>query len=182
MRRPGKSRYNRYRKIIRENGYCKYYDINGDSFIFDESDLDFVRSRIWLIDSYGYATAKINGKTYRMIRLLLEPNEDQFIDHINGNPRDNRRCNLRLARYVDNQRNMRVPRHNTSGYKGVSYRHDRHKYRAYISLHNRTKHLGYFDDIKDAAKAYDAAARLFFGEFACLNFPNPGEQSCRRVV
>ena len=83
-------------------------------------------------------------------------------------------------RYLDNQRNMKIPKHNSSGYKGVGYRQDRGKYRAYISLQNRTKHLGYFQYAEEAARAYDQAARYYFGNFACLNFPSENEQGCRR--
>ena len=74
---------------------------------------------------------------------------------------------------------MRLPTHNTSGFKGVSFRKDRGKYRAYISINNRIKHLGYYDTPEDAARAYDEAARFYFAEFACVNFPRPGEQGCR---
>ena len=177
----GKSRYNRKRDIVRENDYYRYYDINGESFMFDPEDLVLVKSHIWLIDSYGYATTKINGRTRRFIRMLLKPSKNKYVDHINGNPHDNRSCNLRIANCLDNQRNMKIPKHNSSGYKGVGYRQDRGKYRAYISLQNRTKHLGYFQYAEEAARAYDQAARYYFGNFACLNFPSENEQGCRRI-
>ena len=72
----GKSRYNRKRDIVRENDYYRYYDINGESFMFDPEDLVLVKSHIWLIDSYGYATTKINGRTRRFIRMLLKPSKN----------------------------------------------------------------------------------------------------------
>ena len=57
---------------------------------------------------------------------------------------------------------------------------DRGKYRAYISIQNKTKHLGCFNNAESAARAYDDAARFYFGEYACLNFPTKNEQSCFR--
>lgn len=40
--------------------------------------------------------------------------------------------------------------------------------------------LGYYHNPEEAAGAYDEAARFYFCEFACVNFPRPGEQCCRR--
>ena len=169
-------------KSIMENDYYRYYDINGDSFIFDSIDLELVKKYRWRVDSYGYAVtrAKEDRKNHRLTRILLQPTENEYVDHINGNPRDNRRCNLRLASYANNQCNMKLPKHNTSGYKGVTYCTQKKKYRAQISVNNKTKHIGYFDSPEKAAKTYDIVAVLLFGEFACVNFPQQGEQGCRR--
>ena len=46
-----------------------------------------------------------------------------------------------------------------------------------VTLHG-AKYLGTFRPEVDAALAYDAAARKYFGEFAALNFPRPGEIGC----
>ena len=167
-------------RLVREGDHFRYYDSNGESFIFDPCDLELVKQHRWRIDAYGYPVSRIKRKNYRLSRLILQPTSGEIIDHINGDTRDNRRENLRVAMSVDNQRNMRIPKHNTTGYKGVCFVKERKKYKAQISLHDRSKHIGYFNDPEEAARAYDEAARFYFGEFACVNFPLPGEQGCLR--
>jgi hypothetical protein len=93
-------------------------------------------------------------------------------DHINGDGLDNRRTNLRQATPTQNNANCGIRGHNTSGYKGVSLRPDRgNRWRATIRIHGLQYFLGLFDDVEDAARAYDAAALELFGDFARLNFP-----------
>ncbi len=167
-------------RIVLDGNSYRYYDINGDTFLFDEADLEFVHQHRWRIDDYGYPVTRINRKNYRFSRMLLSPSDNEYVDHINGDTRDNRRSNLRIALCVDNQRNMRIPKHNTSGFKGVSFVTAKNRYKAQISINDKTKHIGYFDNPEDAAQAYDTAVRFLFGEFACVNFPLPGEQGCRR--
>ena len=166
------------RDIALENGCIRYrIGENEGSFICDIQALPLLIEHNWLIDPYGYPVTKIHKRTTRFSRMLMKPPPGFYVDHINGNPADNRKVNLRLATEINNQRNMCLPRHNTSGYKGVGFRKDRGKCRAYISIRNRTKHLGYFDNAEDAARAYDEAACFYFGQFACLNFPRDGEQN-----
>jgi hypothetical protein len=92
------------------------------------------------------------------------------IDHINGNGLDNRRANLRLATVAQNAWNSKK-RNPRSGYKGVWFAADKDLWRASIVCHGRRIHLGYFKDKMAAARAYDTAARKYYGEFAKPNFP-----------
>jgi len=92
------------------------------------------------------------------------------IDHINGNGLDNRRANLRLATVAQNAWNSKK-RNSRSGYKGVWFAADKGLWRAAIVYHGRRIHIGYFKDKIAAAKAYDAAARKYYGDFAKPNFP-----------
>jgi hypothetical protein len=63
-----------------------------------------------------------------------------------------------------------VRSNSSSGYKGVSW-HVAKKWRAQVRIGGTNKNLGYFHTAEEAAKVYDAAALLYFGEFACTNFP-----------
>jgi hypothetical protein len=89
------------------------------------------------------------------------------VDHRNHNGLDNRRSNLRLATGHQNQGNRR-PQGGSPRFKGVYL--SRSKWVAQIRFGGSKRYLGRFTVEEDAARAYDAAARLIFGEFACTNF------------
>jgi len=91
------------------------------------------------------------------------------IDHINGDPHDNRICNLRECSVKENLGNTRLSKNNTSGFKGVYLRKDTGRWAALIK-HNRKKiSLGCYPTAELAAAAYDKAAKEIFGEFASPN-------------
>jgi hypothetical protein len=93
------------------------------------------------------------------------------VDHINGDSLDNRRANLRPATVRQQAQNRRARRVGSSRYKGVSWRPDSHCWRAIICVDGRLISLGSSTDEEQAARAYDDAARRYFGEFAAPNFP-----------
>jgi HNH endonuclease len=105
-----------------------------------------------------------------MHRQLIGPPKGYVIDHVNGCGLDNRRANLRLATAAQNAWNT-GGRGGRSGYKGVWLAKDKGLWRASIVCCGQRKHLGYFQDKRDAAKAYDRAASQYHGPFAVLNFP-----------
>jgi hypothetical protein len=81
----------------------------------------------------------------------------EVIDHINGNPHDNKIKNLRDVSVSQNQKNQGRRKNNLSGYVGIRMCKRPAKWRAEIKINGRTKHLGYFDDIKDAITARENA-------------------------
>jgi len=93
------------------------------------------------------------------------------IDHVNGNPTDDRIANLRQCSRFENNRNVRA--HNATGFKGV-YREEgcrRTRWYARISRNYMRCRIGPFASPEEAAAAYDAAARLLHGKFARTNAP-----------
>lgn len=126
----------------------------------------------WLCTSKGFAArfALVEGKK-RMIylhRLLLNAPPHLQVDHVNGDTLDNRRQNLRLVTPQQNRMNGKGTL-SSSDYKGVTRYGQR--WQARISLHNKTRHLGYHETPLVASLVYDHAARRFFGAFARLNHP-----------
>lgn len=104
-----------------------------------------------------------------MHRLIMAPPRHLFVDHINNDPLDNRRANLRLCTLQQNA--MNAPgRGAVSGFKGVFLHRRSGRYYANITVDGRSHHLGSYVDPADAARAYDAAALAHFGEFAWINF------------
>ena len=121
-------------------------------------------------DTRGYLAIRIFGRLYLSHRLawLIVTGEWPVaeIDHINCNPSDNRFANLRQSTPSQNGANRRLRINSSSGFKGVSWISRDRKWQAKIGIMGKTLNLGYFDSAEDAAAAYQAAAREYFGSFA----------------
>jgi len=108
-------------------------------------------------------------KMVSMHRLLLGPPPGMETDHRNGDGLDNRRSNLRACTRRQNQMNKRKQTGCMGRFKGVCWSRPKRKWWAYIKISGKQCSLGYFDDDREAALAYNAAALEHFGEFARLN-------------
>jgi len=104
-----------------------------------------------------------------MHRQIMNAKPGQEIDHKNQNGLDNRIKNIRFCSKAQNQQNG-SGWGGSSEYKGVDYRKKKQIWRARIVVNQKSISLGHFNSETDAAKAYDAAAVKYFGEFARTNF------------
>lgn len=143
---------------------------NGMFALVDDEDFDLVAAYKWRVCGSGYAFRTHKKKSIFMHHMILDAPGGYLRDHINGDRLDNRRSNLRLATALQNSANAKRRSDNTSGFKGVYWNKQIRRWKVQIRDGAKRIHLGYFHDVMDAARAYDAKAKEFFGEFARLNF------------
>lgn len=150
--------------------FIKYKDTKYITFIIDDSDLS-------LFIGVCYRAAKRNNIFYLFNRetnqyfhrLILNAPKHLWVDHINGNTLDNRRCNLRLVTPTQNAFNRQKHIVKTSKYKGVSFCKLTQKYRAYISFNGKRLDLGRHVTAELAAQAYNQKALELSIDFYKLN-------------
>ena len=156
--------------IIHHDGYLECVVKNGRRFLFDESDLPSVQGQTWTIDKDGYVRGNSGKKAVRFHRMIMAAKPDEVLDHINGDPSDCRKQNLRIVSQHQNSMNHSLNKNSTTGFKGVCFDKKEQKYMAHIHPNRRMVFLGYYDDPIEAALAYDKSASFYFGEYAKLNF------------
>lgn len=150
---------------------------DGSVAVTDGMFYDIVSKYTWDKDSNGYISASFKDeegfRPHRLQNYILPDIPSGYvIDHINGNKFDNRICNLRLATIKENNANRSSKTGSSSIYKGVSFDSSRGKWISSIQIDGKTKHIGRFDNEREAAVAYDLESFKVYGEFARLNFPN----------
>lgn len=121
----------------------------------------------------GYIRVQIDGELYLAHRLAWLYVYGEWpldgLDHKDGNPSNNAIKNLRECSKAENNRNMRIPVSNTSGYKGVSWNARARKWHSKIKFNGKTVFLGAFDSALDAHIEYRDAAHRLHGAFARIS-------------
>ena len=142
--------------------------------IIDTEDIHKVQYHKWRL-SHGRAICGSQAKGYQKDLgniILGNLSSDLVVDHINGDPLDNRKENLRLTTQSNNALNKSKMSPNTSGIIGVSpdKRPERkNKWVAEIRYKNVKTYIGSFKDISEAAYARYCAEVLLFKEFRNTN-------------
>lgn len=152
----------------------RYHDIVA---IVDTEDAERVLARRWRVHKTRTGTyvrgVGRNGQFLHRFVLALPPWRESrlVVDHINHDPLDNRRSNLRAVKNVLNLAN--APARRTAVYslhKGVTFdRRGSGRWVAQILIDRKHIHLGSHKTEEAAALAYNAAALKVWGEHAYLN-------------
>lgn len=142
----------------------------GQGFVALVDDEDYERAIMFPWKTYDgrYALIQKSGKAIYLHHFIY--GKKIRLDHKDRNGLNNQKNNLRPCTQSQNMANSPKKSHNTSGYKGVCLAHSG-KWRARIIVNQKRISLGNYENIIDAAMAYDEAALKYFGEFAVLNFP-----------
>ena len=157
--------------------YITFKLSTGDTVIIDNEDQGVLAFTWVLRENHGnkyvgtnFYVEKGKRKSQYIHRMIYEKiinrhlDKNEFVDHKNLNPLDNRRENLRLSTNSQNQCNRGKPKNNTTGFKGVS-RYRNGKYVGRIRINNTLIYLGSFDAPEDAHEAYKQASQKYHGEF-----------------
>lgn len=135
--------------------------------IVDDAHAATVSRFKWSINERGYVVGACNQRLHRFVWQLHSGSKPSSqIDHRNRDPLDNRTENLREATHGQNQSNRAmVPK--STGFKGVYPCGQR--FTVIVNVNGKSKRIGTFEDVRDAARCFDEYAAEKYGEFALTN-------------
>lgn len=147
-----------------------HYDPESGFFIWKAPKMKFYQGkRAGCVAVNGYRKIRLFGVLYSEHRLAFlymtgewPPHE---VDHVNRVKDDNRWVNLRKATNSQNQANKGKQKNNSSGHKGVSWCARSKKWIVQIKIQGKSRYLGLFSNISEAAAAYEQSAACNFGEY-----------------
>ena len=131
---------------------------------YDDEDEALIKKYTWCIQKMSngkfYVVTNIKGpdgkqKTKSLHQLIMNTPKGMDTDHIDGDPLNNRRKNLRKCTRSENMRNRGKTKSNTSGFVGVYAVGNR--WQAMINYEGKNKYLGTFDTRSEAGRARDRA-------------------------
>lgn len=149
----------------------------GLMMVVSPEDFEYLNQMSWYVGVNGYAMSGYGNyaHTHVVSRVFgRRPGGNEVVDHVNRDPRDNRRENLRIITRQQNSYNSLGRKQRVSLYKGIvrPKPNSRNGYWASLKVKPEKHRLGPFETQEQAAKAYDYFCRLHIPEYALLNFPD----------
>ncbi len=133
------------------------------------------------VQKWGGAVMRVrNGKTQMLHRVVLGLTDPRvLVDHINGDPLDCRKSNMRRCKHGENRRNRGEQRNNKTGFKGVRQEKSG-RFRAGVRHEGKRYDCGLFDTAEEAFEAYKKKAAELHGEFVCFKYGEKSRKMGRR--
>jgi len=94
---------------------------NGMNALIDKKYYDLIKCYRWYVDTNGYVRTSYKGKIIILHKHLTNTDENQTVDHIDGNKQNNKMDNLRILTVKGNCQNKSKQKNATSQYMGVSW-------------------------------------------------------------
>lgn len=165
----------KYNIYVEDGEYYKGFSLvyPDKFFLIDKEDYDLVYPYCWQLTTDGYWKTTVFREdgtkfTLSLHQLIMETRGTEFlVDHINRNPSDNRKENLRIASFRQNSLNRTKQSINTSGIVGVEWSKTENKWHAKISKEKKKQRIiGRYDTKEEAIIARLKAEKEYYGEFA----------------
>lgn len=161
---------------VEHGSYVEYIDNKGTSFIVDHETHNMMKElgRYWYVRRVShkngrienYVVSRIEYKTISLHRLIMNPKDEEIVDHIDGDGLNNLKSNLRIVEVRQNNMNKGLAKNNSSGYTGVGWSKEKMKWQARIQKDGVSIHLGFFDELSDAIDSRKEAEIKCFGKYS----------------
>lgn len=135
----------------------------------DDGDYDKVKNKKWYSIKHGFTFYAITTgkKTILLHRLIMNAKENETIDHIDRNDLNNRKSNLRIVNTSYNLQNRKT--WSKTKLKGVSFNKNLNKFVSLIYKDKIRYFLGFYDNKRIVAIAYNLKAKELYGKDVMIN-------------
>lgn len=167
-------KYNEYKKI-NDNITAGYSTNDNSEFYFNTKYLDSIKEFAWRTDSDGYICTQLEGKEIRIHRFIMEEKlqrkleKEEFVDHEDKDPKNNKDDNLRLCSNEQNAKNRKINKNNKTGISGVIEKiglTGKIYFISTINVNGKHKHLISTQNFQEAVITRLKAEKEYYGEFA----------------
>lgn len=164
-----KKQFKKYNDYEVQADYVIMYTTKNEPFYVDIEDFWRVRDICWCKNNGGYLSGVKDNERILLHRYIMDCPKDLEVDHLKPNTKyDNRKSNLVIKNHSQNLQNRNETKAK-SKIRGVDWNKQNSKWRARIRVDNKEIHLGYFENIEDAAKARKEAEQKYYGRFSYEN-------------